>query len=566
MCGIVGIMRGTPTETMADMFEQLLYADVFRGPHSTGVFRTNKDGTATVLKEAVPASIYLSSQDWADFRGGTGTKTPALLSQVYVGHNRWATVGAINAENAHPFQCGNITMVHNGTVSKYRLHDHAKFEVDSHAVCNMINEKGLDETLKVLDGKFTLVYHDAKDNTMNFIRNSERPLGMVEFQDGSWAFASEMDMLSWINARRKAPIAVKRMFELPVGMHYKYSLADSKITLLEAVQKELPKYFPYSSANYGLYGSQSSTRSSSASSTSATSASMTQLDRQKLILTQYGFDIQEFNKEGTPAGTYWALDNVAFTMYTSGGATGRVDGELWGLDDALDDADQAGLKVDSVKLRHEGVIAVIYGVQHTLWKEVLSQSDNLYAKFDGVYESTINGKQFLQVTLTDLRTDLPAEYNQDFAVNEMGFPLNYIEEVVEGSDADKRTAGESTLPATAGGTGSTDGSVVSVPSNVVNLPAVVDDLEKLREKSEEAKKEATAAEVAAASPKKSDSSTLSKLKFNLSGVGATIDELKNDNLTCGWCGNSIHAGNYEKSDYFFRTLICPTCAKDVDTQ
>lgn len=537
MCGIVGIMRGSQTETMVDMFEQLLYADVFRGPHSTGVFRTEKDGTATVLKEAVPASVYLNSVDWEDFRGGTGTKKPALLSQVYVGHNRWATMGAINSDNAHPFQCGNITMVHNGTVSKYRLHEHTKFEVDSHAVCNMLNEKGLDETLKVLDGKFTLVWHDANDNTMNFIRNSERPLGMIEFQDGSWAFASEGDMLSWINSRRKSPISVKRMFELPVGMHYKFSLADSKITLLEAVQKTLPKSFPFTSSASSSY--QSSTRSSYGG------ASETHNERSARLLDSWGFNLKEFNATGTPEGTYWALDNVAFTLYSGNYGNGRIDAELWGMDLAIDEAQLENLVIDSKLIREECCPVVIYSISQADWKDKFQDADNLYAQFDGCYETTKNGKQYIQLTLKGLCSELPAGIK---AVNEIGFPLKYTSEGVENVDADKSGTGTGTaLSVVTGGTGSATGGASSGAAEGEPTGTVIEG-----EKVNTEKK-----------LKPYPSSPLSEKKYNLSGVGLTIKDLREDNLTCGWCGNAIHELNYEGSDYFIKTLVCHVCAKDI---
>ncbi|WXX18467.1 hypothetical protein TacPo2_12 [Pantoea bacteriophage TacPo2] len=523
MCGIVGIMRGSMTEGMVDMFEQLLYADVFRGPHATGVYRTNANGTSSLFKEAIPASLFLGRKGWDDLRGGTGAgKEP--LGQVYVGHNRWATVGAAGeSKNAHPFKEGNITMVHNGTVAKYRLNEHIKYDVDSHAVCAMLNSHGLAETLKVLDGKFTLVWHDSSDNTMNFIRNAERPLHMVEFTDGGWAFASEGEMLTWINGRRKSPFGIKRTFELPVGFHHKFQLSAGKVELAEVVKYDLPKFPTYSQSSYYQRSSVSSSASSASNQESGD-------DRKLRLMKEWGIDVggKKLND------IIFALDNIAFTPYSSSTTTGRIDADLWGYDSAVDEVFEQTLEVDSKKGGdYEDVMVVCYGVSMTDWKTKHSQSDNLYGKIDSVYESTLNGRTRLQINL------LPASLCGELAdgvepLNDKFFPLLIKEvEVSTTVDADKSAD-------TAGNTGSDAGTGQAV-SKGTELAVVVDN---------------TAGKSQTASAK-------SDKLFNLSGVPYSVKDLAEDKLSCSWCGNGIHQHNYEMSDMFFRSHICETCAKDL---
>ncbi len=44
---------------------------------------------------------------------------------------------------------------------------------------------------------------DREDNTLNFIRNDERPLAVGKLSNGCWVWASEMGMLTWLVRRHK---------------------------------------------------------------------------------------------------------------------------------------------------------------------------------------------------------------------------------------------------------------------------------------------------------------------------------------------------------------------------
>lgn len=124
---------------------------------------------------------------------------------LVIGHNRAATRGEITRANAHPFQDGNICLVHNGTLTdKTNLPDHLKYSVDSRAICHSMATIGVDATAKLLKGSFALVWVDHKDKSLNFLRNSERPLFFAysEIEDCLY-WASEGLMLDWILNRRK---------------------------------------------------------------------------------------------------------------------------------------------------------------------------------------------------------------------------------------------------------------------------------------------------------------------------------------------------------------------------
>ncbi len=254
------------TETKISFFESMLHADVVRGRHSTGVYRSDVTGAIQIYKDAVPSPAYLEQEGWYNLRGANltphqvktvvdaGLPEPQKQSNFYVGHNRYATMGAKTAQNAHPFQIGDVTLVHNGTLDNQgRLPDSTDFEVDSCNIAHAINKEGIDVTIQKLQGAFTLIWHDARDQTVNFVRNSKRPLYMVEFTDGTWAAASEKDMLLWLNSRRKAPFVIKQQFELPVGVQYVFDVSDNGFKLKETREHKLPTFPPTYSYGYS-YG------------------------------------------------------------------------------------------------------------------------------------------------------------------------------------------------------------------------------------------------------------------------------------------------------------------------
>jgi hypothetical protein len=248
MCGIVLVGSRAMTSKEIGVFEKLLYADTFRGPHSTGVFcrRTHliKGIGYTRIpmwKEAIPGPEYLETYDWTALSTGFGSLNnyPNFL----VGHNRWATQGAVNDVNAHPFKYDHITLVHNGTLmDQSLLPDSENFEVDSENICHSISKIGGDATIQKLDGAFVLIWHDSKDDTVHIIRNEERPFHLAEVVGGDWFGASEEDMLLWILARGKLPNNIKRHFECEVGTEYIFDVSTG-FELIKEVKHELPDHW-----------------------------------------------------------------------------------------------------------------------------------------------------------------------------------------------------------------------------------------------------------------------------------------------------------------------------------
>lgn len=241
MCGIV-LAGGNLTSSDIEIFNQLLYCDVFRGQHSTGVFckRPNEE-KVSYYKEALPSFAFLLKPEYKEL--STGKTQYTVAPNWIVGHNRHATRGAVNSQNAHPFQHGNITLVHNGTlVDQSLLPEHSRFVVDSENICYSIDKIGAEETIQKLDGAFTLIWHDNSDDTLHIIRNDERPFHLARIgQD--WFGASEEDMLMWILKRNKFhKNRIGEHFECKVGVEYIFDVSKKKMTLIEEKEHKLPVF------------------------------------------------------------------------------------------------------------------------------------------------------------------------------------------------------------------------------------------------------------------------------------------------------------------------------------
>lgn len=202
MCGIVGVASPTPmTMPMKEFFQDLLFHDVIRGPHATGVAAIDTmDRSFTVEKKALPAQLFLLEKEPMEnlfaFKHNFN---------IYIGHNRYATSGAKDADaNAHPFIHDDIVGVHNGSLRNQRLlDDHEKFVVDSDNLYYHLANNGVDDTITKANGAYALCWYDKSDNSLNFLRNDERPLAIGKLSNGSWVWASEMGMLQWLVRRHK---------------------------------------------------------------------------------------------------------------------------------------------------------------------------------------------------------------------------------------------------------------------------------------------------------------------------------------------------------------------------
>ncbi len=239
MCGIVGFFKTKTNEHQAvnsklrSYMEDAMYIDALRGFHSVGLMtghrgvKTTDPWSATWVKMAAPVSQFVKNETY-----------DRNMSKLYdlawgVAHNRWATVGAVNNNNAHPFHHGDIMLVQNGTVSQaYNLPEVEGYpEVDTKALTESFakNAKGFVDTLRHVegvDGAYALVWHDARDGSLNFIRNSKRPFFFVECA-GITFFGSELFMV--LAAASRNGYKHKKFTELPEHTHVKVVYDEKKL-------------------------------------------------------------------------------------------------------------------------------------------------------------------------------------------------------------------------------------------------------------------------------------------------------------------------------------------------
>lgn len=214
MCGIVGViskLKGGLYHSDVKIFTEMLYADQVRGVDGTGIFY-NKGKKIETLKAACPSSEFIVHPMYDKAEGAA-----VMSGNFMVGHNRAATKGKLDHKNTHPFREGHITLIHNGTLTRHK--ELANTENDSNAIAVSFAKIGAKETLKKLNGAFTLVWYDSKQNTLNFVRNSQRPLFLISTKD-LFVFASERGLAEWICTRNgQTPISV---LDVPVNTLFQF--------------------------------------------------------------------------------------------------------------------------------------------------------------------------------------------------------------------------------------------------------------------------------------------------------------------------------------------------------
>jgi len=291
MCGIVGVAGTGPcSHQMKEFFTQLLFHDVVRGHHATGVAAIDTiNRSLTVEKKAIASPQFLEEKEVIE-----NLFAVKHNFNIYIGHNRWATSGAKDDDdNAHPFIHGDIVGVHNGSLRKQsRLDDHKDFVVDSDNLFYQLNKTGLDDTISKADGAYALVWYDRKDNSLNFLRNEERPLAIAKLSNGYWVWASEIGMLRWLIKRHKSltiestteevegsKVKYETIFQLEKGQHLKIAFKD-KTRQYDGdpvfTKKEFPT-FPYETVVYGgnHHGGRRNSWQDSRGNTTTTSYSTT---------------------------------------------------------------------------------------------------------------------------------------------------------------------------------------------------------------------------------------------------------------------------------------------------
>lgn len=249
-------MVGKITAAERTAFTELLYLDAVRGWDSTGVFNAKPDGSTMMFKQASVPTEFLQR-----------TQAKKVISEAgvfsLVGHNRAATKGLVNDDNAHPFQHDAVIGVHNGTLrTTHQLPNSAKFVVDSDNLYYAMSQEGIDTLIPKVNGAYALVWHDAREaGAVYVLRNSERPLWYAHSKDKATCFiASEYPMigLATDNTRAKIELAADpkgyKYFNFKTMTLYRIG-SDAVVEEVRALTEYTPPVTTYSGyTGAGDYG------------------------------------------------------------------------------------------------------------------------------------------------------------------------------------------------------------------------------------------------------------------------------------------------------------------------
>jgi RNase P subunit RPR2 len=248
MCGIVAVGAKTTFMGMdVACFEELLVLDSVRGIDGTGVVAVRKTGNADICKIGSHTYDLLGSELWKKIKTRGHEKYLALL-----GHNRKATFGSVSNENSHPFRHEGIVVVHNGCVDDYKSFN-PDAVVDSSVLPKLFHtyRDNPAEALSQLKGAFSLLWYDAHNKLIRWVRNKERPLFYADTLQ-VWGLASEAWMLG-VAGPRNANMWSQTIEEVPVDTMFTWDITSKKLTD-EKIKWKTTSVSPSFAGFYGDWG------------------------------------------------------------------------------------------------------------------------------------------------------------------------------------------------------------------------------------------------------------------------------------------------------------------------
>jgi hypothetical protein len=149
----------------------------------------------------------------------------------------------VTKANAHPFREGHLTLVHNGTIREgLNVEDH-NVEVDSHALCKSIADKGLKEAMSELQGAWAIILHDSKKGVVQILRNHERELHYCRW-GSTILIMSEREGLEYLCNRNK--LHNEEVLSFKANTLYSFDLEEKKMVEGEIVEgRQFPKFVGY---------------------------------------------------------------------------------------------------------------------------------------------------------------------------------------------------------------------------------------------------------------------------------------------------------------------------------
>ena len=255
MCGIFGVSSSTAlNQTQQRFITQCTFVGTLRGVDSTGLCLVDKENNVEVFKKA------LSGPDFFTSRLGQSCLEELENSFLVIGHNRAATRGKVNDLTAHPFQYGNITAVHNGTLSWQSSLPVTKHTVDSENLIESMSQieditaDSLAEFMSKVEGSYAINAYDQSTEMLWLVRNDERPLSYLTDTNGDLYWASEAGMLLWVAERVGIKFKPENVVHMPATKVMGFNATTMEfVDEKEYVEPDTGVW----GGNYGNYGNGS---------------------------------------------------------------------------------------------------------------------------------------------------------------------------------------------------------------------------------------------------------------------------------------------------------------------
>tara|TARA_R100001082_G_scaffold79992_1_gene47236 strand:- start:3611 stop:4612 length:1002 start_codon:yes stop_codon:yes gene_type:complete len=219
MCGIFGFAKsnGRQSDNQLEILKRMLtnLADnsSVRGEDSTGFSIMDSNGRYT-FKTLTDSSTLVGQNVWSrDILSKVNRRTTIVM-----GHVRLATQGAVEVNNAHPFNIGSVTGVHNGIIHNYnqvaRNLGKSVPEVDSQVLFQSLNKLEMNKAFEDIDGDFAITWVKDSNRKLHMARESGRPIVMAYWKKARvLLWASTKDIMEDAMYRTGLRLPIKSVAE-----------------------------------------------------------------------------------------------------------------------------------------------------------------------------------------------------------------------------------------------------------------------------------------------------------------------------------------------------------------